>query len=161
MKKNDDLQLKLITPFTLPYASNGENALIDGIQGNEEFRTGDWQGFYGFDMKAEIQFKDPKAIFKVDLGLLEDLKSWIFFPTEWTIEVSADGVNFTKYGTDKINSSINEYRPANIQKVSMNVTGSESIKAIRISVKNAGNCPDWHLGRGNSTWIFMDEIQIH
>lgn len=161
VKKNDDLQLKLITPFTLPYASNGENALIDGIQGNEEFRTGDWQGFYGFDMKAEIQFKDPKAIFKVDLGLLEDLKSWIFFPTEWTIEVSADGVNFTKYGTDKINSSINEYRPANIQKVSMNVTGSESIKAIRISVKNAGNCPDWHLGRGNSTWIFMDEIEIH
>ncbi|MDG2464484.1 MAG: GH92 family glycosyl hydrolase [Crocinitomicaceae bacterium] len=161
VKKNEELQLKLITPYTLPYASSGENALIDGIQGNQEFRTGDWQGFYGFDVMAEIQFKEPKAMLTVDLGLLEDLKSWIFYPTEWTIEVSTDGVNFTKYRTDKINSSTNEYRPANIQKVSMNVAEYETVKAIRISVKNAGNCPDWHLGRGNPTWIFLDEISIH
>ncbi len=161
VKKNEELQLKLITPYTLPYASSGENALIDGIQGNQEFRTGDWQGFYGFDVMAEIQFKEPKAMLTVDLGLLEDLKSWIFYPTEWTIEVSTDGVNFTKYRTDKINSSTNEYRPANIQKVSMNVAEHETVKAIRISVKNAGNCPDWHLGRGNPTWIFLDEISIH
>lgn len=160
VRKNDDLKLKLTTPFTLPYASGGDNALIDGIQGNKEFRTGDWQGFYGFDVKAEIQFKEPKKNFNIEVGMLEDLKSWIFYPTEWKIEVSNDGVNFTEYKTQKINRSTNNYRPSNIYKVSMDVAVSKNVKAIRLSVKNAGKCPDWHLGIGNPSWIFLDEITI-
>ncbi len=161
VKKNDELRIHLITPFTLPYASGGENALIDGIQGNKEFRTGDWQGFYGFDVKAEIQFKQAKTNFTVELGMLEDLKSWIFYPTQWTIEISSDGVNFEEYKTEKIDASSYEYRPANIKTVLMDVKSIQEVKAIRITVKNAGECPDWHLGAGNPSWIFLDEISIH
>jgi predicted alpha-1,2-mannosidase len=160
VKKNTDLTIKLLTPFTLPYASSGENALIDGIQGNKEFRTGEWQGFYGFDVKSEIQFSNPKTKFTVELGMLEDLKSWIFYPTEWTVEVSIDGVNFKTFKTQKINLSTEQYRPADITKVAMEVVYPQAIKAIRVVAKNGGNCPSWHLGAGFPTWIFLDEITI-
>lgn len=160
VKKNSDLRLKLLTPFTLPYASSGENALIDGIQGNGEFRTGDWQGFYGFDVKSEIQFETAKTQFTVELGMLEDLKSWIFYPTEWSVEISTDGTNFTHFKTNKLNLSTKDYRPAGTHRDAMAIQASKEIKAIRITVKNAGNCPDWHLGRSFPSWLFLDEILI-
>ena len=33
-----------------------------------------------------------------------------------------------------------------------------SIKAIRYTIKNPGVCPEWHLGEGNKTWLFLDEL---
>ena len=33
-------------------------------------------------------------------------------------------------------------------------------KFIRVTIRSIGNCPDWHLGAGNPTWLFLDEIQI-
>jgi predicted alpha-1,2-mannosidase len=160
VKKNDDLSIKLITPFTLPYASSGENALIDGIQGNEEFRTGDWQGFYGFDVKAEIQFKEPKTDFVVSVGMLEDLKSWIFYPEAITIEISKDGINFVEYKTKRLVLASTQYRQPGTHRTEMPIEVKETVKAIRVVVKNVGNCPTWHLGAGNPSWIFLDEIVI-
>ncbi len=160
VKKNTDLSLNLLTPFSLPYASSGENALIDGIRGNNEFRTGDWQGFYGFDVKSEIQFEKPKQKFTVEVGMLEDLKSWIFYPTELSIEISTDGTSFRPLTTQKINQSTKDYRPAGTTRISVEVGSTENIKAIRVFMKNGGNCPDWHLGAGFPTWIFLDEITI-
>jgi len=26
--------------------------------------------------------------------------------------------------------------------------------------KNFGNCPEWHLGAGGKSWIFIDEITV-
>ena len=31
---------------------------------------------------------------------------------------------------------------------------------IKIKAENYGICPDWHLGAGGKTWIFVDEITI-
>ena len=31
---------------------------------------------------------------------------------------------------------------------------------ISIVAKNPGPCPDWHPGKGGSTWIFADEVLI-
>ena len=31
---------------------------------------------------------------------------------------------------------------------------------IKIMAKNAGPCPEWHLGAGGASWIFLDEVLI-
>jgi hypothetical protein len=38
------------------------------------------------------------------------------------------------------------------------IANPKPIVAIRFKVKNFGKCPDWHLGAGNNTWLFIDEI---
>jgi hypothetical protein len=35
---------------------------------------------------------------------------------------------------------------------------TKAISAIRVSAKNFGKCPEWHLGAGNNTWLFADEL---
>ena len=31
---------------------------------------------------------------------------------------------------------------------------------IKVTAENYGVCPEWHLGAGGKTWIFVDEITI-
>jgi hypothetical protein len=35
---------------------------------------------------------------------------------------------------------------------------NEVIKVISYTIKNPGLCPSWHLGKGNKTWVFVDEL---
>ena len=35
---------------------------------------------------------------------------------------------------------------------------TKTISAIRVTAKNFGKCPEWHLGAGNNTWLFADEL---
>ena len=48
----------------------------------------------------------------------------------------------------------------NNQKFSQIVESDKTlkIKSIRYTIVNPGNCPDWHLGAGNPTWLFIDEL---
>jgi hypothetical protein len=32
------------------------------------------------------------------------------------------------------------------------------LSKIRYRIVNPGVCPDWHLGNGNKTWMFLDEL---
>jgi hypothetical protein len=37
-------------------------------------------------------------------------------------------------------------------------SASKPVKVIRYKIKNPGVCPTWHLGNGNKTWLFIDEL---
>ena len=32
------------------------------------------------------------------------------------------------------------------------------IQSVRVTAKNHGKCPNWHLAEGSDTWLFVDEI---
>ena len=37
---------------------------------------------------------------------------------------------------------------------------NKKARYIKIIAKNSGNCPDWHKGAGEKSWIFADEIVV-
>ena len=89
---------------------------------------------------------------------MQDIKSWIFFPKEVTYFASLDGENFISLGNiqtsfpDSLEGSfINDY--------TLN-TSKTKAQYIKLEASNYGLCPDWHLGAGGKTWLFVDEIII-
>jgi hypothetical protein len=70
--------------------------LIDGVTGGNEFRTGDYQGFWGTDLIAEVTFDEPRNLQEIGIRCLQDMKSWIFYPSSIEIEISHDGETFEK-----------------------------------------------------------------
>ena len=158
IKKDPSVHLSLNSKYSNQYAASGENALIDGIRGGSEYRTGDWQGYFGEDILAEVKFDQPRKINEVGISCIRDQKSWIFLPSEIQIEVSTDGILFEKMESIKISKAqISDKNPAVFEFKTPN-SDSSDIKAIRYVVKNPGVCPDWHLGKGNKTWLFVDEF---
>ncbi|MBO4573726.1 MAG: GH92 family glycosyl hydrolase [Bacteroidales bacterium] len=139
------------------YAAGGDIALIDLQRGNDNFRVGTWQGFYGVDLVATVDLGEMTDITRLAGSFLQDQKSWIFMPEEVEFLISDDGKKFKSVGVVE-----NEISPEAEEAVTQELEIRKKMKAryVRMVAKSIGNCPDWHVGAGEKSWIFCDEIVI-
>ena len=160
-KIDPNLKIDLQTSYANQYNAGGDNALIDGVLGTEDFRTGTWQGYFDSDVVAVVDLGSKKKINEVAIGFLQDQRSWIFYPTAVSCLVSNDGVNFQAYpnGNRTINSPI-ETAAITLKRVQFK--GAGSFRYVKVIAKKLGVLPTWHLGykHDGRSWLFVDEIQI-
>jgi predicted alpha-1,2-mannosidase len=155
-----DWTLKLHTNFDPQYAASGSNALIDGISGPPHYQTGDWQGFWGEDVQGVLDLKSIQRVQHFEVGALRDIRPWIFLPREVQVEVSLDSVNWRAFGKGIARHSIaNDEEEAIVHRFQLE--GSEDARYVRFDVSNFGPLPDEHLGAGNPSWVFLDEIRLN
>ena len=145
-------------PYSDQYTAGGETALLNTLRGGANFRTGNWQGYYGVDLDAVIDLGKIHEVNKIGIGFLQDGNSWIFMPERVSFEVSADGKNFTSLG--QIQNDIDERQTGGIVKDFELKNINKKIRFIHIVAKNKAVCPDWHRGAGEPAWIFVDEVWV-
>ena len=152
-----DKSVRYISPYNPQYTAGGDDGLVDGLRGNIKWRLGGWQGFQAQDFEAVVDLWSVKEVKEVSVGFLEDIRAWIWFPTELIVEVSEDGEHFVPFGTYKNNGPTDDYT----EKVeNFTVKGSAKARYVRIKAKNFGKIPEWHLGAGGDAHIFIDEIEV-
>ena len=98
---NPAFSIEIQEPYANQYAAGGDRALIDGIRGEgEDFRTGDWQGYYGKDAVVTVDLGQVYWVKSMSVGVLQDVKSWIWAPEMVTCRTSVDGVAFASFGRE-------------------------------------------------------------
>ncbi len=150
--------IKIKNPYSPQYSAGGDLALIDHIRGGENFRTGSWQGYEGTDLVAFIDLGQELSISKLEAGFIQDQGSWIFMPSSVEYAVSNDGIDYNVIGT--VNNDLPKEEPAVKTKDFILSFKEINTKYIRVTAKNSGPCPPWHVGAGNKSWIFADEIVV-
>jgi predicted alpha-1,2-mannosidase len=158
-KLDNSSSTQLITKYDNQYTGGGELALIDGIFGFEDYRSGAYQGYEGIHAEGIITFETNRDINSISVSALQDIRSWIFMPTELQIQVSYDGIHFEKAKKLKINFPIDKF--GNFQEKFKLTLSSKNVKAIKYNVINRKICPKGHLGEGEKSWIFVDEIEVN
>ena len=159
-KIDPNLKIELKTVYANQYNAGGDNALIDGVVGAEDFRTGTWQGYFDTDLVAVVDLGKEKSVESVQVNFLEDQRSWIFLPTEVEYLISANGKSFKSISKVKVNATLaNEQVKIKEHQVVLN---EENVRYIKIIAKKLGQLPEWHLGSKHEgrSWLFLDEIQI-
>mgnify|MGYP001562593308 FL=1 len=157
-KRDPRVSLELQTLYANQYAASGPNTLIDGVRGGADFRTGDWQGYFGKDLNAVVTFEQARGLTSIGISCIRDIKSWIFYPERIGISYSLDGINYTKLpDLNYTEATLNDYEPK-IKSCIHKLKKTTKIKSIKYTVYNPGKCPSWHLGNGNDSWIFLDEF---
>ncbi len=158
VKQSHNYSIEYKCEFNNQYNAGGEKALIDGIRGNNDFRTDNWQGFYDQDFEVIVDLKKKQKIQKVTAGALQDIKSWIWFPESVIVFTSKNGKKWKQvageiYEThkDKYGSFIYDYEMT---------FRKRKAKYVKVVMKNVDKNPEWHLGAGNPTWLFVDEIIV-
>lgn len=149
--------INLLTRYENQYAAGGDQALIDGIRGPDNFRTGSWQGYQGKNLEAVVDLGSVKEFNKISIGFLQDEGSWIFMPPQVEFFVSDDGKNFTSAGVEQNKT---DWRTGGTILHDFGVQKKMKARYVKVVAKNTGTCPDWHSGKGNPAWIFADEIII-
>jgi predicted alpha-1,2-mannosidase len=140
------------------YSAGGDLALIDFLRGGPDFRTGSWQGYEGVDLDAVIDLGQPQEIHSISAGFLQDEGSWIFMPVEVDFFISTDGKEYKAF--QPVINDVPERDPGTVVKDFTVKTPGEKARFIKVTAKNRGTCPPWHVGAGSKAWIFADEISV-
>ncbi len=158
IKRDNDWSVTLHTPYEAMYDGGGANGLIDGIFGSANWRKGNWMGFQKTNIEAVIDLKEQKTISQLTAGFLQDTRAWIVAPKQLIVEVSADGINFTKVYSGE------NYLPIDDLKVQVKkITGTfapVTARYVKLIAVQYGKLPEWHEGAGGDTHLFIDEIEI-
>jgi hypothetical protein len=139
------------------YTAGGKNGLVDGIKG-EPNAFGSWQGFWGDNFEATIDLGDLRTFNKIEATFLQQYPSWIWLPSEVTYEVSNNGSDFKEVYRKKNSISL-EKDGAFVESFKSTIPNTQA-RFVRIKAVNMGNCPNWHPGSGNPSWIFIDEVTV-
>jgi hypothetical protein len=139
------------------YTAGGKDALIDGIVGTTNWKTGEWQSYFAKDFEAIVQFKEVRDFSYVGIHVLQDVSPWIVYPKEVQFFISNDGINYQPLTTVK--NTIPAQDPAT-QVQQLGATVKANGKYIRIVAKNGGPLPAWHESAGQPSHLFIDEVVI-
>ncbi len=134
-----------------PFAFGGADGLVDGLVGNDNFRSGRWVGFLGDPCDATITFREPATVSQVAFktcivwpeGALEFRKAEVYG--------SADGKNFRLLATlDNPEQDPAQTNGAYLHEINFDPV---SLKAIRLVVTPCEPSGIW------KRILFVDEIQ--
>jgi hypothetical protein len=155
----NDKTVILKSVYNKSYSAGGANALIDGIYGKENWRAGDWQGYQGQDVEIIIALNEPKKLTQIGAHFLEDQNSWIFYPKSVSFYVSDDSTNWNHIETIPSQAS-DHNEEVTTNRFTTKQQPAQSTKYIKVIARNFGPMPQWHEGRGNETFIFIDEVEF-
>lgn len=139
------------------YFCEGSATLVDGIQASLEMSDGHWLGFRESGLNAVIDLGALTNVHNIELRFLQNQISWIFLPGNVRISISEDGVNFNEIQNSHFDNSLKDL---DIKTFTVYGSPENVIQFIKIEADHIGNCPDWHPGRGERGWLFVDEVVV-
>ena len=160
VKVQTDRHVTYLTQPAPQYTENGPEGMVDNLFGNANYRIGGWQGWQG-DFVATVELDNEQTVRSVGLDCLENMRSWIFFPKSISVEYSLDGKNWKRYGEVQ-NTQFAAVHARQEESVTHTfaVNGNARAKYVKITAKNFGPLPNWHVSAGEQAWLFADEIII-
>jgi hypothetical protein len=139
------------------YTAGGPGALIDGMKGTENWRTGEWQSYFNRDFEAIVDLKKKTKLGYVGIHVLEDISPWIMYPQEVIFYTSTDGKTYSEAGRVKNDQG---KQPDSRGTKEMGLKLSLEARYIKIKAVNGGKLPSWHESAGSPSHLFIDEIVI-
>ena len=158
ISKSTFMPTELLTTPAPNYAYEGASMLVDGLNGSDtNYRTGRWIGFQGEDLVAVIDLLQPTEISKAEVNNAVVTGDWIFDASEIIIESSADNKTFVPVVTEAVTDEHKDHWA----EISSHKLSFEPVEAryFKVTVKPS-LIPEWHAGKGNRAFIFVDEIRL-
>ena len=109
-------------------------------------------------MEAVIDFKQPTEFSSVQINTCVEKGDWVFDARGFSVEVSEDGKNFTQVASENYPVATKD-DPNGVltHKLTFDTQTARYLKVKAISERRI---PDWHPGKGNLAFLFVDEIVV-
>lgn len=143
--------------WSTQYAAGGEAALIDGVRGGADWRTGGWQGYLGRDATATVDLGSVKQLQRLGLSVLQDQRSWIWYPAEVQFAWSTNGRNWSSATVE--HTVARDAEGVLTMELRTELLDKQA-RYIKVIARNPGPCPAGHPGQGDPSFIFTDELLI-
>ncbi len=138
------------------YSGGDALSLVDGAEGSADFADGRWSGFNGTDLDCIIDLGSVKELNKFSINFNENTKSWVFRPQSVEFSVSTNGKGFEPIYTESFSKPEKESG----QIIPLRFKYNCKARYVKVKATNNGPLPDWHPGKGEPAWLFVDEIMV-
>ncbi|MGI9190523.1 MAG: GH92 family glycosyl hydrolase [Chitinophagaceae bacterium] len=153
-----DRSITLMNEYNRSYHAGGAQGMLDGVYGKLNWRAGDWQGYQGQDVTMVMRLEKPQTLKRVAGHFLEDQNAWIFYPKAVQYYSSTDSVTWTLL-EEVPSTHASQNLTVSTARFETKQLPTTPIRYIKMVVRNFGAMPDWHEGRGNPTFFFIDEFE--
>jgi hexosaminidase len=141
----------MMSPWHENYNPGTSAAIVNAIQGSNNYGDGQWFGYAGNDCEVIIDLQKIQSINTLKTNFIEKKNSWIYAPSQVQFFAGND--------TAKM-EMIFETKPSGGQVINTIVTPAlnKNARYIKMVMKNYGIIPSGMDGAGNKAWMFVDEI---
>ena len=143
---------------TPQYTASGKLSLIDGINGDTNWRKGEWLGYQGQTFEAIIDMKSPQEITRISSTYLQDSKAWILMPKKVEYYASNNGKDFILLKT------VDNTLDAKDETIQVKGFPAEVLptqaRYLKVKAYHFGKLPEWHQGAGGEADIFLDASSV-
>ena len=80
------------------------------------------------------------------------------YPSTIQIKISEDGKTYKPVYQVDLDSQDQDFQ---ILKKEFTCPVNQKTRYLEVQVESIGNCPEWHPGRNEQGWLFIDEIIIN
>ena len=145
--------------YQAKYSGGGDNALTDGVLGSDETYTdGHWQGYWGKDVDVNLDLGTSTAVKNITMRFFHNANDWILTPQTIEIYISPDGKEWQLAHTEQFTPDFRD-RGGFVRTLTIR-NPKITARHLRVVAKNPGPLPEWHLAKGNDSWLFCDEIVV-
>ncbi len=142
------------------YKNEGAKTLINFDLGRNNTLNGEWLAYKDSDMEFIVGFKQQQALESVHFNALVHLDAHIFPINSIDVLGSNDNQQFLNIAKISFPKA-NENDPLGANTYSCNFPESTSFKYYKFIVRNQKKIPDWHPAKGQTAWIFVDELFLN
>ena len=134
------------------YQAEGTASLFDLKKGSFDFKNNSWLGFDGGILEAEVSFNEPLDVGIIRLSMLKNHGSWIFLPREVNVYVEGK--------VERLTIETPKGDEPNLMKYIEVPINQKGLTECKIEIIGLKEIPEWHVGKGTTPWLFIDEIII-
>ncbi len=135
------------------YSASGSHTLYDQVFGDMDFKKG-YLGYNDSALIAEIYPANKTFISKVNISYLVNQSSWIFGPASVKVTDIKGHIISEQILPD---THIKQNSDHIIFRIGID---KKKYKYLKVSIEPLENIPDWHDGRKNKAWLFIDEVWV-
>lgn len=159
-KKPSQWKAKMKEGIPTPqYTARGEDALVDGVKGELDWRKGNWIGVQNQDIVIELTHPYKTDVDDVSIHFLKDIRSWISLPDTLSLFVKKEG-EWQLVGNRIIGYKALELDEPALYNVEWGQLNLKRVDMLKVVMRNPGLLPEKHLSAGSESYIFIDEITV-
>jgi hypothetical protein len=159
----DGLPIKSVESTTPnpKYKGSGAMTLIDNKGGSTNISGNTWLGFQSDTVEIVVNLNKKEKVKKILVNLLRDYGSWIFLPKKIEIYAFNDKSKSFQLVDNQIFKQDKPINGAICTPSVFELKKGVKTDKIKIQLYLVKQIPDWHAGKDNRSWIFMDEIKVY
>jgi hypothetical protein len=111
-------------------------------------------------MQAMLFFNKPVKAKSVTFSVMLNTGGFIFPPTKITVWGGMNEKNLNLLGTITPQQPTKDMTDIQNLALQCNFAPTE-VKYIKFTAEPVHKLPDWHQGKGQKAWVFMDEVFVN